>query len=100
MPVISRNRLLDPVHHQGLRIALSAFCTSPAQSLYVEAHEHIPGFSMSETCFELCSETEISTGKSTRMYRMRRASIVLTVERILLYCSDFTEILRHFTVIY
>ena len=30
---------LDPIHHQGLRIALCAFRTSPAQSLYIEAHE-------------------------------------------------------------
>ena len=30
---------LDPIHHQGLRIALGAFRTSPAQSLYAEAHE-------------------------------------------------------------
>ena len=30
---------LDPIHHQGLRIALGAFRTSPAQSLYVETHE-------------------------------------------------------------
>ena len=30
---------LDPVHHQGLNIALGAFHTSPAQSLYVEVHE-------------------------------------------------------------
>ena len=30
---------LDPIHHQGLCIALGAFRTSPAQSLYVEAHE-------------------------------------------------------------
>ena len=30
---------LDPIHHQGLRIALGAFRTSPAQSLHVEAHE-------------------------------------------------------------
>ena len=30
---------LDPIHHQGLRIALGAFRASPAQSLYIEAHE-------------------------------------------------------------
>ena len=30
---------LDPIHHQGLQIVLGAFCTSPAQSLYIEAHE-------------------------------------------------------------
>ena len=28
---------LDLIHHQGLCIALGAFCTSPAQSLYMEA---------------------------------------------------------------
>ena len=30
---------LDPIHHQGLRIALRPFRTSPAQSLYTEVHE-------------------------------------------------------------
>ena len=30
---------LDLIHHQGLRIVLGAFHTSPAQSLYIEAHE-------------------------------------------------------------
>ena len=30
---------LDPIHHQGLRIALGDFRTSPAQSLYIEAPE-------------------------------------------------------------
>ena len=30
---------LDPIHHQGLRIALGAFRTSPVQSLYSEAGE-------------------------------------------------------------
>lgn len=32
-------QMLDPIHHQGLRIALGAFRTSPAHSLYVEANE-------------------------------------------------------------
>ena len=31
--------MLDTVHHQGLRIALGAFRTSPVESLYVEAEE-------------------------------------------------------------
>ena len=30
---------LDPIHYQGLRIALGAFRASPVQSLSVEAHE-------------------------------------------------------------
>ena len=32
-------QMLDPIHHQGLRICLGAFRTSPIQSLYVEAGE-------------------------------------------------------------
>ena len=30
---------LDPVHNQGLRLSLGAFCSSPVESLYVEAQE-------------------------------------------------------------
>ncbi|GFO16331.1 ribonuclease hi [Plakobranchus ocellatus] len=32
-------RALDPIHHQGLRIALGAFRTTPIESLYAEAGE-------------------------------------------------------------
>ena len=32
-------KMLDPIHHQGLRIALGAFRTSPVESLYAEARE-------------------------------------------------------------
>ena len=32
-------QILDTVHHQGLRLALGTFRTSPATSLYVEAGE-------------------------------------------------------------
>ena len=31
--------MLDPLHKQGLRLALGAFSTSPVVSLYVEADE-------------------------------------------------------------
>ena len=30
---------LDTIHHQGLRLALGAFCTSPVESLYAESNE-------------------------------------------------------------
>ena len=30
---------LDPIHHQGLRIATGAFRTSPVENLYVESNE-------------------------------------------------------------
>lgn len=36
----SDNKLLDTVHHQGLRISLGAFRKSPIESLQVEANEH------------------------------------------------------------
>ena len=32
-------QMLDPIHNQGLRLALGAFRTSPVASLYVEAYE-------------------------------------------------------------
>ena len=32
-------QMLDPIHHQGLRLALGAFRTTPCESLYVEANE-------------------------------------------------------------
>ena len=31
--------MLDPIHHQGLRLALGAFRTSPTANLNVEADE-------------------------------------------------------------
>ena len=31
--------ILDTVHHQGIRLSLGAFRTSPVESLYVEANE-------------------------------------------------------------
>jgi hypothetical protein len=31
--------MLDTIHHQGLRLALGAFRTSPVESLYAEAGE-------------------------------------------------------------
>ena len=35
-------QMLDPIHNQGLRLALGAFRTSPVASLYVEADEPSP----------------------------------------------------------
>ncbi|GFR01582.1 RNase H domain-containing protein [Trichonephila clavata] len=32
-------KILNPVHHQGLRLCLGAFRTSPVESLYAEAYE-------------------------------------------------------------
>ena len=32
-------KCLDTIHHQGLRLAVGAFCTSPVESLYAESNE-------------------------------------------------------------
>lgn len=36
---ISYTKVLDTIHHQGIRLALGAFRTTPIQSLYIEAGE-------------------------------------------------------------
>ena len=59
-------RQLDPIHHQGLGIALGAFRTSPAQSLYVEAHEPSPASRIKSS-----SQTKVFTGKSSLQLRFR-----------------------------
>ena len=46
--------MLDTVHHQGIRLSLGAFRTSPVESLYVEANEESLYVLMSttwENCF-------------------------------------------------
>ena len=64
-------RQLDTIHHQGLRIAFGAFRISPAQSLYVEAHEPPLTSSPSQTCFKLSSETKIFAEKPSLQLRFR-----------------------------
>ena len=49
---------LGPIHHQGLQIALGAFCTSPASSLYVKAQEMSLKNRCKKTVYELCSKTK------------------------------------------
>ncbi|GFO02505.1 RNA-directed DNA polymerase from mobile element jockey [Plakobranchus ocellatus] len=44
-------RALGPIHHQGLRIALGAFRTSPIKSLYDEAGESISRASAPKASF-------------------------------------------------
>ena len=37
--VLHAKKLKKPIHHQGLRLALGAFRTSPIESLYAESNE-------------------------------------------------------------
>ena len=53
---------LDPLHHQGLRIALGAFRTPPAQS---GRALNILGFWWSKNVFKLCDKTKACCRKSS-----------------------------------
>ena len=60
---------LDPIHHQGLRIALGAFRTPPAHSLYVEADEPSPTSLRLKRALNHVSQSKIFTGKSSLQLR-------------------------------
>ena len=49
--------MLDTVHHQGLRLALEAYRTSPVESLYVEADEPSLYLRREKTCSSICHQT-------------------------------------------
>ena len=49
---------LDPIHHQGLRIALGAFRTSPVTSLYAKSKRNVFKKQKRENIHELCIKTK------------------------------------------
>ena len=49
--------MLDPIHNQGLGLALGAFRTSTVASLYVEADEPSLYSRKRETLFAICYKT-------------------------------------------
>ena len=49
--------MLDTVHHQGIRLSLGAFRTSPVESLYVEANEVIIQ-AQRTTVIAICNKAE------------------------------------------
>jgi hypothetical protein len=51
--------MLDTIHHQGLRLALGAFRTSPVESLYAEARE--PSLHLRPKKLSLQKATRISS---------------------------------------
>ena len=59
---------LDPVHNQGLRLALGAFRTSPAESLYVEANE--PSLSQRRDKLSLQYITKLKSNPSNPAYNV------------------------------
>ena len=59
-------KILDTVHHQGLRLALGAFRTSPIPSLYVEADE--PSLSERQVKLSLQYITKIKSNPTNPAY--------------------------------
>lgn len=64
--MVSYIRLLDTVHHQGIRLSLWPFRTSPIQSLYVKANE----LSLENRHLRLALQykTKLSANKNTSAY--------------------------------
>ena len=60
-------KILDTVHHQGLRLALGAFCTSPIPSLYVEADE--PSLSERRVKLSLQYITKLTSNPTNPAYQ-------------------------------
>ncbi|XP_023216832.1 uncharacterized protein LOC111619354 [Centruroides sculpturatus] len=54
-------RMLDPIHHQALRLCTGAFRTSPVQSLYVDAYEPLLSLRREQLVSILLYKTEIFT---------------------------------------
>ena len=55
-------QILGTIHHQGLRLALGAFRTSPIESLYVEAKE--PSLNIRRKKLSLHYATRISSNST------------------------------------
>ncbi|GFQ96972.1 putative RNA-directed DNA polymerase from transposon BS [Trichonephila clavata] len=54
-------KILDPVHHQGLRLCLGAFRTSPVESLYAEAYE--PPLDLRRKIRDLINDLNLNIGR-------------------------------------
>lgn len=58
---------LNTIHHQGLRLALGAFPTTPVESLYAEANE--PTLEMRRTKLALQYYTKLASNTSSPIYQ-------------------------------
>ena len=61
-------QILDSVHHQGLRLALGAFRTSPVTSLYVEADE--PSLTLRREKLSLQYATRLAANPSNPAFKV------------------------------
>ncbi|GFR29460.1 RNA-directed DNA polymerase from mobile element jockey [Trichonephila clavata] len=62
-------KILDPVHHQGLRLCLGAFRTSPVESLYAEAYE--PPLDLRRNLYDFKSHRSSLTYSQPFHFRIR-----------------------------
>ncbi|GFR30043.1 RNA-directed DNA polymerase from mobile element jockey [Trichonephila clavata] len=54
-------KIMDPVHHHGLRLCLGAFRTSPVESLYAEAYE--PPLDLRRKIRDLINDLNLNIGR-------------------------------------
>ncbi|GFW99209.1 putative RNA-directed DNA polymerase from transposon X-element [Trichonephila clavipes] len=62
-------KILDPVHHQALRLCLGAFRTSPVESLYAEAYE--PPLDLRRNLYDFNSHSSSLTYSQPFHFRIR-----------------------------
>ncbi|GFT96973.1 RNA-directed DNA polymerase from mobile element jockey [Trichonephila clavipes] len=62
-------KILDPVHHQALRLCLGAFRTSPVESLYAEAYE--PPLDLRRNLYDFNSHRSSLTYSQSFHFRIR-----------------------------
>ena len=53
---------LDPIHHQGLRIALGSFRTSPVTTSFYAKAQEMSEKQTQKTVYELCFKTKSLSG--------------------------------------
>ena len=70
-------KMLDTVHHQGLRLATLAFRTSPIQSLYAETGEHPLSIRRQVLCLQFYCRLQSMPNTPTYATVMNRAHDVL-----------------------
>ena len=83
-------KILDTVHHQGLRLALGAFRTSPIPSLYVEADE--PSLSERRVKLSLQYITKLKSNPTNPAYECVFEPMYTTLSGV--YCRQDETVLR------
>ena len=84
-------QMIDPIHNQGLRLALGALRTSPVASLYVEADE--PSLYLRREKLSLQYAIRLADNPSNPAHEVTfPPNYVNLYEHFLLECGDFAQV--------